>query len=713
MNTHKTGSGTMRGRVSLIATLFLLAVLVLPASALQLNGQDVSAEIIGATVEYPVILDEAPAGLSSYNITVTLTDPAVGEITSAEFPAWATENEMSTIPADSVTIQGLDFNEQVQEGATNISLATLTIRADAAGTTPVIITINGMYDEIGGIMSPAIQDGSFTVTEPLVSPVADFIADPASGVEPLTVAFTDLSTGDITGYAWDFENDGVVDSTEQNPGHIYPLAGTYTVNLTVTGPGGSDDEVKVDYITVTAAPVPAPVADFIADPASGVEPLTVAFTDLSTGDITGYAWDFENDGVVDSTEQNPSYIYPLAGTYTVNLTVTGPGGSDDEVKVEYISVTAAPVPAPVADFIADPASGVEPLTVAFTDLSTGDITGYAWDFENDGVVDSTEQNPGHIYPLAGTYTVNLTVTGPGGSDDEVKVDYITVTAAPVPAPVADFIADPASGVEPLTVAFADLSTGDITGYAWDFENDGVVDSTEQNPSYIYPLAGTYTVNLTVTGPGGSDDEVKVEYISVTAAPVPAPVADFIADPASGVEPLTVAFTDLSTGDITGYAWDFENDGVVDSTEQNPGHTYPAAGMYTVNLTVTGPGGSDDEVEYITVTAAPAPAQVRAEIRIEPETLNLKSSGVFTVFITLPDEYSVTEISADSLVSEGANAKSGKVISGMENEYMAKFQRQDLENVIPGDAVTFTLSGTLNTDAGMVEFVGNEMIRVIE
>jgi PKD repeat protein len=309
--------------------------------------------------------------------------------------------------------------------------------------------------------------------------------------------------------------------------------------------------------------------------------------------------------------------------------------------------------------------------------------------------------------------VNLTVTGPGGSDDEVKVDYITVTAAPVPAPVADFIADPASGVEPLTVAFADLSTGDITGYAWDFENDGVVDSTEQNPSYIYPLAGTYTVNLTVTGPGGSDDEVKVEYISVTAAPVPAPVADFIADPASGVEPLTVAFTDLSTGDITGYAWDFENDGVVDSTEQNPGHTYPAAGMYTVNLTVTGPGGSDDEVEYITVTAAPAPAQVRAEIRIEPETLNLKSSGVFTVFITLPDEYSVTEISADSLVCEGANAKSGKVISGMENEYMAKFQRQDLENVIPGDAVTFTLSGTLNTDAGMVEFVGNEMIRVIE
>ncbi len=199
MNTHKTGSGPMRGHLPLIATLFLLAVLVLPAAAFQLSGQDVSADGIGATAEYAIILDEAPAGLSSYNITVTLTDPTVGEITSAAFPAWATENQTSTIPADSVTVFGRDFNEQVSAGATNISLATLTIRADAAGTTPVTIILNGMDDEIGGILSPAVQNGSFTVTEPAVSPVADFNADPVSGIEPLNVQFTDLSTGAITG----------------------------------------------------------------------------------------------------------------------------------------------------------------------------------------------------------------------------------------------------------------------------------------------------------------------------------------------------------------------------------------------------------------------------------------------------------------------------------------------------------------------------------
>lgn len=44
-------------------------------------------------------------------------------------------------------------------------------------------------------------------------------------------------------------------------------------------------------------------------------------------------------------------------------------------------------------------------------------------------------------------------------------------------------------------------------------NDGSMDSEEQNPSISFP-AGTYDVKLTVTGPGGSDDEIKVGYINV-------------------------------------------------------------------------------------------------------------------------------------------------------------------------------------------------------
>lgn len=54
----------------------------------------------------------------------------------------------------------------------------------------------------------------------------------------------------------------------------------------------------------------------------------------------------------------------------------------------------------------------------------------------------------------------------------------------------------------------------LLDWAWDFDNDGVVDSSEKNPSYIYQTTGKYTVSLKVTGPGGSDTKIKSEYIRV-------------------------------------------------------------------------------------------------------------------------------------------------------------------------------------------------------
>jgi len=83
------------------------------------------------------------------------------------------------------------------------------------------------------------------------------------------------------------------------------------------------------------------------------------------------------------------------------------------------------------------------------------------------------------------------------------------TASP---PVADFTASPAEGIAPLTVAFADLTTGDVTGWHWDF-GDGQF-SSEVGPSHTYTAAGDYTVSLAVMGPGGSDVETKVDYVRV-------------------------------------------------------------------------------------------------------------------------------------------------------------------------------------------------------
>jgi PKD repeat protein len=78
-------------------------------------------------------------------------------------------------------------------------------------------------------------------------------------------------------------------------------------------------------------------ARFNASPISGTIPLEVRFTDQSTGDVTDWAWDFENDGTVDSTQQNPSHVYDTVGQYSVSLKVTGPSGSDIETKTNYVS----------------------------------------------------------------------------------------------------------------------------------------------------------------------------------------------------------------------------------------------------------------------------------------------------------------------------------------------------------------------------------------
>ena len=79
-----------------------------------------------------------------------------------------------------------------------------------------------------------------------------------------------------------------------------------------------------------------PQADFSASPLSGEAPLTVGFTDTSTGDFDSWDWTFGDGGT--STDQNPTHIYTDSDVYTVTLTIDGPSGSDTATKPNYISV---------------------------------------------------------------------------------------------------------------------------------------------------------------------------------------------------------------------------------------------------------------------------------------------------------------------------------------------------------------------------------------
>jgi len=228
----------------------------------------------------------------------------------------------------------------------------------------------------------------------------------------LTTLTAIISKGTNVVFAWDL-GDGNSDSGAVIE-HIYPSVGTYTATVTATNSTGFDVTTTVINI------IPEPVeANFHASPTVGVVPLSVVFTNTSTGDFTTNLWSF-GDGIT-STVDHPQHIYENAGVYTVSLIVSGPGGTDTLTRTNYIIVNEHE---PVADFSGTPREGTVPLLVQFTDLSIGIVDTWSWEF-GDGST-STENNPSHLYTSIGTYTITLIISGPGGTDSRTRTDYIVV-----------------------------------------------------------------------------------------------------------------------------------------------------------------------------------------------------------------------------------------------------------------------------------------------
>lgn len=456
---------------------------------------------------YVIQMDNAPNGLSGYDMVVTLDNTAVADITGVTYPSWAQMTLNPTMPADTIHIGGVDNNQQIYPGSTGpFTLATITVRGSAAGTSNIVLSALKMDDDAGNAITATLNTGAITVSSS-TAPVAAFHGTPTSGASPLTVTFVDESSssyGAITDWYWEF-GDGTTSSVQNPPVHTYPV-GIYTVKLTVTAPGGTATETKTNYIVSGDA---APVADFTGSPASGYYPMTVHFSDASVGNVSTYSWNF-GDGTY-SALKAPVHTYTWPGTFTVSLTVTGPGGSDTETKPSFISTN---VQTPTADFSASPTSGLNPLHVQFTDQSTGNLTGitYAWNFGDSGT--AATANPDHTYTANGDYTVTLTIHTANGDDTETKTSYIHVGGNMA----VGFTGTPTSGVASrnvsLNVAFTDTSSGSPTTWLWNF-GDGST-GTLQNPTHGFTgRPAKFTVTLTAGSASDSGAYTRNEYISIT------------------------------------------------------------------------------------------------------------------------------------------------------------------------------------------------------
>ncbi|WP_048065773.1 DUF3344 domain-containing protein [Methanosarcina acetivorans] len=519
--------------------------------------------------------------------------------------------------------------------------------------------------------------------------VADFNAGPKMGGAPLTVQFTDESTGSPTSWLWDFGDGDDTNSTVQNPVHVYTAPGIYNVTLTGADAYHSYSTEKIGYINVTndSSGVTAPIPSFTTDASSGRVPFTVQFTDTTTGNVSTWSWDF-GDGET-SDEQNPVHTYVTEGTHTVTLTATGPGGTDTATSTMEV---AAPLNTGSYD-------GGSPLLT----VQEGTVSGGLWHGSWPGFSGYGEQTftlPPHteikwarlyadvycgLMTDIKSFSMTIDIDGDGDGIYELqKHDAASIDYTNTPAWVNDHVVrvtsdyfmwydltDNITGNEvnikatgggsdgrikhvTLVVAYDDgdddeihywvnqghdtANTGSYTGSTV-FGTSALSDPDAVNLSSIYcaSVNGAYTYNgesLSSGGPQGEyfgyNDWNVTEYFNsgedstVTYAPTGSyykiqlalltasgagssggdgPVADFTANVTSGGIPLTVSFTDESTGSPASWLWDF-GDGN-NSTEQNPVHTYSTEGTYSVNLTVTNEDGSDSELktDYITVTQA--------------------------------------------------------------------------------------------------------------
>ncbi len=154
----------------------------------------------------------------------------------------------------------------------------------------------------------------------------------------------------------------------------------------------------------SSSPSPTPVAMFEADVLEGCAPLTVEFTNTSSGDPGTFAWSFPGGLPASSTEVNPVVTYNQPGNYAVSLTATNAFGGNTLNATNYIAVQTVPTAAFTYT--------VDGLSLGISNLSQN-AESCSWNF-GDGT-GSTDCEPAHVYADTGLYLVELTTVNSCGA----------------------------------------------------------------------------------------------------------------------------------------------------------------------------------------------------------------------------------------------------------------------------------------------------------
>jgi len=422
--------------------------------------------------------------------------------------------------------------------------------------------------------------------------------------------------GDPLTYIWDF-GDGTPTQKGEKVSHTYAKGGNYPVILTVDDGTGLINSRSNSSIAVKINEAPNAVAGenktvcagkpVIFDGSGSIDP---------EGGLMKYQWDFGDGSTAEGV--NPVKVYATGGVYMVTLTVMDDSGlKEGSTSTDQIVMTVAE--SPVADAGPDQ-KACAGTPVQFNGSGSRDVDGlvnnFRWDF-GDGTVGGGP-TPTHTYTRAGTYQVNLTITGDLiGNCNNTDTDEMTVTI--FEAPAAEFTCTIIAEIEKPVRFEAQQSTGgtaQIIEYKWDF-GDGTHGKGE-TIEHTFAKSGNHIITLTVITDTDTDcnKTSRQKQITINESPVAKAESDGVLrrkmkDRLVGVNQVVTFNGALSRdpdGIISSYAWDF-GDGQT-GTGVQVRHQYKTAGRYTVTLQVIDntdlPNNRDTDTLVITVNEAPKP-----------------------------------------------------------------------------------------------------------
>ena len=393
--------------------------------------------------------------------------------------------------------------------------------------------------------------------------------------------------GSITNYTWDF-GDGKK-GYEKIVNHTYYVYGEYRVTLTV------EDEDSCFNSTTTSVFVNALPRISISEKVKEIYTNENTTFNGSAYDPDGwvviYEWDFEDDGVFDSSSEKTGiaeHAYTHSGVYTAIFRA-------NDNKYAYTEGTVTVIVhnrAPYANINVNRTEVYTYEEILFSaSMSTdvdGEIINYTWNF-GDSLI-GYDENLTHSFKEDGNYAVTLTVT-----DDDGKTDIMTKKIiVKNRQPIVNIIPNRTTVDTYENITFDASKCYDLDGriliYLWNF-CDGSI-GAGFNITHAYHNDGAYPVTLTIIDDDGA---TTVKTINVTVNNRP-PRPDFAFSPEFPNSFVSVNFTDTSEdidGSIATWLWEFGDDN--NSTLQNPTHQYLTPGIYPVSLTVTDNDGTNSTI----------------------------------------------------------------------------------------------------------------------